>query len=495
MAKKSSDITITDQFCGAGGSGQGARKALKEVGGRLLVGLNHWKLATETYSTNNPNTIVDCTDVSACDPRRYPSTNGLITSPECTTHSPGGGNTHKSLKMQMDMFKTGKIDPATERSRATMWDVCRFTEYHGYEFIIVENVVEAKTRWPLFDTWLMAMHTLGYQHKCVYRNSMHHHPTPQSRDRIYVVFWKKGNKAPDLDFYPAAFCNKCMKDINSVQTWKRADIQYGKYKRQYVYCCPNCSTVVEPYYYASFNCIDWSDIGTRIGDRIKPIAEKTRLRAQYGLDKYSTPFIVNEQQTTGVNFRVKGIQEIIPTVNTSHSLKLYCPPFIIKGEHSKSDPQIKSVFDNLQTQVTRQTMSLVTPPFLVEMHSNGSVRKTTDPLNGITTSGAKNGIISTDSWNSFIASYYGGSSCTTHITDSLGTLTTKDRHALFTYKKPEVEDCYFRMLKPIEVKLGMAFDPDYTILGSGKDQVKQCGNAVTPPVMEDLVRRCINSLN
>jgi DNA (cytosine-5)-methyltransferase 1 len=41
----------------------------------------------------------------------------------------------------------------------------------------------------------------------------------------------------------------------------------------------------------------------------------------------------------------------------------------------------------------------------------------------------------------------------------------------------------------------MAFERDYQILGSGKDQVKQCGNAVTPPVMEWLTDMCIQSLN
>ena len=50
------------------------------------------------------------------------------------------------------------------------------------------------------------------------------------------------------------------------------------------------------------------------------------------------------------------------------------------------------------------------------------------------------------------------------------------------------------LLNKQEVKLSMAFDPDYIILGSGKDQVKQCGNAVTPPAMEWLVEQVVKSL-
>jgi hypothetical protein len=34
----------------------------------------------------------------------------------------------------------------------------------------------------------------------------------------------------------------------------------------------------------------------------------------------------------------------------------------------------------------------------------------------------------------------------------------------------------------MKIKLAMAFNKDYIVLGSGKEQVKQLGNAVTPPV-------------
>ncbi|MGZ3999597.1 MAG: DNA cytosine methyltransferase, partial [Mucilaginibacter sp.] len=166
---KKSYITVTDQFCGAGGSSQGVRRLAGKYGGGLEVklALNHWKLAIETHQTNFQETLHDCTDISACDPRRYPSTDILITSPECTNHSLAKGQ--KQVKKQMDMFASGVMDPAAERSRATMWDVCRFAEYHKYNAIIVENVVDAR-KWIMFDAWLNAMQVLGYNHKCVYLN-------------------------------------------------------------------------------------------------------------------------------------------------------------------------------------------------------------------------------------------------------------------------------------------------------------------------------------
>lgn len=534
MGKKQSYITVTDQFCGAGGNSQGVRRYARRMGGGLEVkmALNHWQLAIDTHNTNFPETLHDCTDVSACDPRRYPSTDILITSPECTTHSPAGGNTHKAHKKQMDLFATGKIDPATERSRATMWDVCRFAEYHNYNIIIVENVVEAKTRWALFDAWLHAMHVLGYNHKCVYLNSQHLHPTPQSRDRMYIVFWKKGNKAPDLEYKPLANCHKCERDVHSIQTWKNKQRQYGKYKQQYIYCCPTCSGKVEPYYYASFNCIDWSDLGLRIGDRKKALSPNTTKRIEYGLDKYKNrPFIVDSKQVTGVGYRVRDISSPLNTVHTQPATGIFMP-FIIKSENASNIKTAYSVGDSTPTQCVRQTLGLIAPPpfivdgnfdskpsrtaevtepmhvmntqnrsglmvppYLIEMNSTGECKPSVDPASTFTAGGVNQGLISFEACNSFIQAYYGGSNCVNHITDTIGTQTVKHRHSLVSYTTPAVDDCYYRMLKAPEVQKAMAFDDDYIILGNAKDQVKQLGNAVTPPAMEWLVGQCVKSLS
>lgn len=503
MAKKKSYITVTDQFCGAGGSSQGVRRLSQRSGGGLEVklALNHWKLAIETHNTNFPDTMHDCTDVSACDPRRYPSTDILITSPECTTHSPAGGNNHKSLKKQMDMFTKQEVDPATERSRATMWDVCRFAEYHKYNAIIVENVVEAKTRWPLFDHWLGAMHILGYDHRCVYLNSMHCHPTPQSRDRMYIVFWKRGNNPPRLDHEPVSWCAKCQKNINSIQTWKDPRKRYGKYNQQYVYCCPACTNIVEPYYYAAMNIVDWSDLGTRIGDRKKPLVPKTMARIKHGLDKYGNEPFQLLNYSPGYSKSIYDSTGAV-TCQDHHGL---VSPFIIKLEHSSSkdgkestslSSNIRSILDHLQTQTTAQGMGVVTPvAYMTEYYGTGKTRDITEPSNTVTAGGSKNGIVTTDSFNAFIAQYYSAAHCTSHITGALNAVTCNDRNGLVSYKEPFIEDCYYRMLKPFETKLAMAFDRDYIVLGDSRQQVRQCGNAVTPPAMELLIEKVIQSLS
>lgn len=226
MKKKNSYITLTDQFCGAGGSSIGATMA----GAEVRLAMNHWQLAIDTHNTNFPKVDHDCADISAVNPRRYPSTDFLITSPECTNHSLAKGKARRFY--EKDLFGNVPIDASEERSRATMWDVPRFAEYHDYNIIVTENVVDA-AKWRMWDAWLASMHALGYDHEVVYFNSMFAWPTPQSRDRLYVVFWKRGNRKPDLEFRPVARCSTCVKDVESIQTWKSRK-KWGRYKAQYL---------------------------------------------------------------------------------------------------------------------------------------------------------------------------------------------------------------------------------------------------------------------
>lgn len=460
MSKKASHITVTDQFCGAGGSSQGAVAA----GAEVKLAMNHWKLAIETHNTNFPNTDHDCADISASDPRRYLSTDILITSPECTNQT--GANGKAKPQKQFNMFTATKIEAAEERSRATMWDVVRFAEYHLYNCVIVENVVEAR-KWIMYDAWLNAMYVLGYQHKSVYLNSQHCHPTPQSRDRMYIVFWKKGNKAPDLEYKPIAHCSQCNKDIHSIQSWKKAQVKFGKYKQQYVYCCPNDGAIVEPYYYAAANCIDWTIPGEKIGDKKPALVENTIRRINVGRDKFW-----NKE----------------PVV--SHL------PFIIKGEYSSAadNSYVRSINESLLTQSTRQTSGICIPPFMVENKGQSTAREMKSALSTITCS-VDHGILAPNKFNSFLSYYNGGSDVCSHITEPAGTFVCTDRLALVQDVAPNIEDCYYRTLKAHEVKLGMAFNKDYVVLGNVKEQVKQLGNAVTPPAMEWPVKQCVNSLN
>ena len=480
--RKTSDLTVTDQFCGAGGSSLGAKAA----GARVVLAMNHWKLAVETHNTNFPETLHDCVDISACDPRRYPRTDILITSPECLNHSLAKGQRRKQ-QAQLHLWEKPVIDPAAERSRATMLDVPRFAEYHQYECIIVENVVEARD-WILFDEWLLMMQKLGYTWEMVYFNSMFAHPTPQSRDRMYVVFWKRGNKVPDLRFTPTAWCACCEHDVASLQSWKNPLRKWGRYGRQYVYRCPQCAREVTPYYYAAANAIHWDLPIQRIGERKRALKEKTIRRIELGLQKFQDAFLVQINKTTD---RIRPIVHPFPTQTGDNGLAVVTP-FVVNLSHGSDSGRIAPVQTQpMQTQTARQDRALVIP-YVIELYGTGTTRSVTKPLSTVTAQGNHHGLVlSPEIATSFLVSYYGQDNMRS-VVDPMGTLTTLDRHALVTpaLACPSVDECYFRMLQPSEIGRAMAFPETYVVLGTNRQQTQQYGNAVTPPVMQMLMERC-----
>ena len=518
--------------------------------------MNHWRLAIETHNTNFPETEHDCADIQAVDPRRYQSTDILITSPECTNHSLAKGVKRK-YQQTNTLFGDLTIDPAAERSRATMWDVPRFAEIHNYNLIIVENVVEARL-WIMWDAWLHAMHNLGYNHKCVYLNSMHALPTPQSRDRMYIIFWKKGNKTPDLDFCPKGYCSCCGKEVESVQSWKNPKKKFGKYRQQYVYRCPRCMNEVEPYYYSAFNVIDWSKPGERIGDRKKPLAANTIKRIEWGLEKCAdSSFVIYTDNSSMLN-RASGITDPMYTQTTRQVAALITkgsyggsvepitsPEYTMTPQHNfgvagipmlidehnkngKSRPLSEHVstilsggnhhgfvgipmiiknygggFDpknapipvekTLGTLTTVDSHALLGIPFIVENRGQSNTRDINQAMS-TQTSMITHGIASTEAVNAFLAYYYGNNQAS-GMFDPVGTIPTKDRIALVLSapKNIDINDCTYRMLFPHEVQAAMAFDSDYIVCGNGKEKVKQLGNAVTPPVMELLLERGVET--
>lgn len=234
-------LTVTDLFCGAGGSSVGAEQA----GAELRLGLNHWQRAIETHSANFPHADHDCEDVASLTTaqiRRYPDSDILLASPECTNHSLAKGARRRKPQAP-SLFDDGPGgDDEQDRSRATMWDVVRFTEQKllkgkPYKAIVVENVVDAY-KWGynddggLFQAWRQAMTALGYESEIVWLNSMFCPPTPQSRDRMYVVFWQRGIRRPDLCVEPPAWCPACERIVDGQQAFKKPLTPWGRYGAQ-----------------------------------------------------------------------------------------------------------------------------------------------------------------------------------------------------------------------------------------------------------------------
>lgn len=503
-------LTLTDLFCGAGGSSTGA---ITVPGVQVRIASNHWDLAVETHNTNHPDADHLCADLSAIDPRRFPRTDILWASPECTNHSVAKGR--KRVDAQPDLFGEVLPDAAAERSRATMWDVPRFTEIHRYQAVIVENVVDA-WHWQPFQAWLMAMDSLGYEHHVVFLNSMHAQAlgpgAPQSRDRMYVVFWRKGNPRPELERVtaPAAVCPTHGR-VRARQVFKRADrAPWGRYRQQYVYTCPvrGCVTVVEPHYRPAADIIDWALLGQRIGDRTKPLADKTLARIRAGIERYWGPFITEHT----AEYRVRGVDRPLSTVRAGgHHFGLAVP---VEGRDGKA---AQVITDALRTQTTRSETGLA---FVAELRGGGSKhRPVSDPLCTVVANGNHHGLVT---------AYYGNGT-TRPTSDALATVTATERHALLmrnnsskgdgaemvtpasepartvttaghqsllAAERPTVDldDVLFRMLEPREIAAAMDFPGTYRILGNRREQVRQAGNAVTPPAARDLVGVVAESL-
>lgn len=490
--------TWTDFFCGSGGSSTGIASI---KGAEVKMAANHWGLAVETHNANHPSTDHVCADISQYDPRRFPRTRFGWFSPSCTNHSGAKG---KKRDYQGDLFEEYVPDEAADRSRATMWDVPRFSEFHGYDYVIVENVVEAAL-WNQWPAWLMAMQCEGYNFRVVYLNSMHATNgglgAPQSRDRMYVVFWKKNMPAPDFAKWtrPMAYCGSCDMQVRAVQAWKNPEKQWGRYNRQYVWRCPNVAcrnAQVTPAVLPAAAVIDWSLPGERIGDRDKPLSAKTMTRIEHGLARAFEAMLVP-----------------------------------VEGREGKA---AASAMDPMRTMTTRAETGLCLAPFIAELRGGGSLsRPITEPLATFTASGTHHGLTIPPG---FLMRHNGTQGnlawASTPFDEPMRTLTTKGQQSIVTWagvygydtgqvrstgevlptqttiegdallhgatpmtEVPDVDDCAFRMLTTGEIKGGMAFPDWYKLLGNKREQAKMLGNAVTPPAARDLGAMVMEAAN
>jgi DNA (cytosine-5)-methyltransferase 1 len=321
-----SDITAIDFFCGCGGSTTGAVNA----GIRVTHAVNHSQTAIASHNTNYPHVEHDCADVTLIPANKYPPTTLGLFSPECGGHGTAAGK--KRMSGQLSLFETEQADIGRERSRMTMMEVVRFTEAMRFEYVIVENVPEV-IRWYLFDSWLQEVHKLGYRHKIVSFNSQFAYPIPQSRDRVYIHLWRKGNRAPCLDYKPVGYCVTCEKSVTTYQHWKNPKTTVGRYRQQYVYRCDYCYSIVEPDAAPAASIIDWNLDCPKIRDRTHPLKPATLRRIETGLQKFGRAHHVPIQhflvQYNGKS-QAASINNPLPTVTTVERCGLVEAHFLLQ---------------------------------------------------------------------------------------------------------------------------------------------------------------------
>ncbi|MEU8623246.1 DNA cytosine methyltransferase [Streptomyces sp. NPDC048669] len=477
-------LTVMDWFCGAGGSSQGAH-AIPNV--RVERAANHWERAIESHAANFPDVDHYRGDIREAPVEKWPTTDIFWASPECPQWSNARGKKRDfATSLQGDLFDDFAPSEEVERSRALMEEVplyLRGVQGRGglVKAGVVENVVDVRA-WDQWDRWIGELHKLGYRTRVIALNSMHADPravdkAPQSRDRLYVGYWHESlGRTPDWNKWlrPRAWCTGCGEYVQAMQIFKKQGADMGRYRQQYVYRCPQTTCrnqIVEPEVLPAAVAIDWTLPGQRIGDRAKPLADKTLARIQAGLDKFARPMVV----PAGGTWRndAAPADEPMPTRTTRENDGLAVPPFIAElrggssvraiaeplatvatsgGHHGLAIPPLlipvegrdgkepASANNPLRTQTARNETGLAWLPFMVTMRGGGDQlrgRSIRDALGTVSANGNHHGLVTPDIPAMVMRNNgskgNGGEHCTT-AAEHLRTLTTAGHQSLVTWE-------------------------------------------------------------
>jgi DNA (cytosine-5)-methyltransferase 1 len=214
------------------------------------------------------------------------------------------------------------------------------------------------------------------------------------------------------------------------------------------------------------------------------------------------PWLVETAHSQGNGKYVTSGGEPIPTQTTAQTLGVVSG-FLTKNYGGGAHPKFMSsgMDDPIGTLTTSGNQSLLTlppkyqkqiglvePGFITEMHGTSKAGGLDEALMCVASSGSHHALLSSGSF----LSYYYGTKQASGVGDPIHAVTGVDRAALVqALDSLTVDDLYFRMLHPHEIGKAMAFPKSYVVLGTKRQMVRQYGNAVTPPVMEMIIKRCM----
>ncbi len=457
------------------------------LGRPVDIAINHDAQAIRMHRTNHPQTLHLTEDIFKVDLEKYVGGRHVAlmwASPDCTSHSKAKGG-----------------QPRKHGLRILPWAVYKHAKKILPDVIIMENVEEIQQWGPLdgngrpikermgedYQKFIAAMKSLGYDFDSRELVAADY-GAPTTRKRWYAIFRRDGRPI-----------------VWPKPTHSKAG---GDGKKPWV----PVSTV-----------LDFTDLGSSIFGRKKPLAENTMRRIARGLDKFvfrnPEPFMVQVNHSGG--FRGQSIHEPMPTIMQKHGFGVVTPVFapymmrnntgapgsdvkdpmltITTGGHhgmvaplliqyhsetAKSEVCGQAVSAPLQTIDTSNRYGLVAA-FLTKFYKSGIGQGMNEPIHTITTSPGHFGQVSVlavdwkqlqeagvdeetaqkATWVSqFIMEYY-GTGVGQSLNDPLHTIVTKDRFALITVLGNEyvLLDIFLRMLTPEELKLAQGFPRDYII--------------------------------
>lgn len=425
------ELIAVDLFSGFGGLTQG----IEDAGFTTIMAANHNAYKVEVHEANHPHTehwIADLVDPESSDyhsARDLPPADLLVAGVSCVNHSQA--NTQKAYEQRMSLFDLD--DPEfdervtrSERDRATANCVLHYAAQHHPRMIIVECTTELTSWGPAvpgkkygdgttYRWWLKQFDLLNYRHRVLYLNSMFF-GVPQSRDRIYIVFWDERLPTPDLDHRPESWCSFCDTIVQARWTWKTGipptgSVRYGK---QYEYRCPSCRRVVIPPFAPSLHALDLSNLGTKIGDRplreftdkktgktvLSPLAPSTMARAERCRRRFADfPAVLMPAKAERGSERHPW-QPLTTQTSQQETAILSTGALIAAAgntyERPGSDCRTRNLSEPLPSQTSTNTQALFTPPaalitgqVMVAHRHNGDGKHITQPMDTVTSTHEK----------------------------------------------------------------------------------------------------------
>ncbi|MEE4598270.1 DNA cytosine methyltransferase [Streptomyces sp. DSM 41524] len=420
------DLIAVDLFSGFGGLTDG----IKRAGFTTIMAANHNAYKVEVHEANHPEAehwIADLVDPEAADyhsARDLPAADLLVAGVSCVNHSQA--NTIKAYEQGLTLFELEDPDfearvTRSERDRATANCVLHYADKHHPRLILVECTTELAS-WgkavpgkkygdgSTYRWWLKQFDLLGYRHRVLYLNSMFF-GVPQSRDRLYIAFWDKALPAPDLDHRPVSRCHHCDKDVEAVWTWKTGipptgSVRYGK---QYEYRCPSCRRAVVPPMTPSLAALDLTDLGTRIGDRKKPLAPTTMARAERCRQRFAN-FPAVLMPAKAVHGSERHPWQPMSTQTSQQETSILSTGAILAAagntfERPGSDCRSRGFDQPLWAQPATNTTGLITPPVAVATGAviaahrhNGDGQHITRPMDTVTSTHEKALLLAVDNY-------------------------------------------------------------------------------------------------
>ncbi|NWL31955.1 DNA cytosine methyltransferase [Paenarthrobacter nitroguajacolicus] len=555
------DLVAVDLFSGFGG----LTKGIEMAGFTTIMAANHNAYKVEVHEANHPQAehwIADLINPESADyhsARDLPAADLLVAGVSCVNHSQA--NTQKAYAQGLSLFDLD--DPEfdervtrSERDRATANCVLHYASQRKPRMILVECTTELTSWGPAirgkqkigdgstYRWWLKQFDQIGYRHRVLYLNSMFF-GVPQSRDRLYIAFWDKRMDAPDLEHRPESWCGRCSTVVQALWTWKTGvppsgSVRYGK---QYNYRCPSCRNEVIPSFAPSLQTLDLSDLGTRIGDRKRPLAASTMARAErcrqrfgefpavlmpakavHGSERHpwqpmstqtsqqetgllSTGALIaaagNTYEHPGSTCRTRDLSQPLPSQTATNSQGVLTPPLALAVDNFQG--AARGANEALPTQGGSETMAVISSGVLPyrknttpTTHAESMPTVTAEQIPGLLTAA---GTIKNNGSTGDVTSPRAA-------TNPLGTLTSRDTTAVVSAEwraaldQLTIEDCYFRMMREYEIGRGCGFDVDFAdykgtfkVWGSARDQVDGFGNAVSPQVGEWIGTRLRSALH